>query len=226
MRASIVILGALLLGGCVGPFEDWSFGPWGGGSEAPENAWKVRDEVAVTGVGTRVASHGRWERSRGKCRPKSAPSIELTMAPSHGAVRFDEEERRPDKCKKSFQHATVHYTSRTGYVGEDRFSYQRIDPEDGSRKLVIVNVLVQKQRVSRAVEQPQAPATDLTLDVRWLQRQLNARGYDPGPIDGRVGPRTRAAIARYQAAQGLPVTGSPGRDVAASLAQPPAARGR
>ena len=42
---------------------------------------------------------------------------------------------------------------------------------------------------------------------RLIQRELRAQGFDPGPLDGIIGPRTRAAIRRWQTAQGLPATG-------------------
>lgn len=42
--------------------------------------------------------------------------------------------------------------------------------------------------------------------VLMLQSQLRARGYDPGPLDGLLGPRTRAAMTAYARDAGLPVT--------------------
>ncbi|MBI2527939.1 MAG: peptidoglycan-binding protein [Candidatus Rokubacteria bacterium] len=39
------------------------------------------------------------------------------------------------------------------------------------------------------------------------QRALHDLGYRPGPIDGIVGPRTRAALTRFQRAEGLLATG-------------------
>jgi Putative peptidoglycan binding domain len=40
------------------------------------------------------------------------------------------------------------------------------------------------------------------------QERLKAVGFDPGPIDGVLGPRTQAALRRYQASQGVPETGA------------------
>jgi len=40
-----------------------------------------------------------------------------------------------------------------------------------------------------------------------VQRELSRRGYDPGVIDGVIGPQSRDAIAAYQQDNGLPVTG-------------------
>jgi peptidoglycan hydrolase-like protein with peptidoglycan-binding domain len=45
-------------------------------------------------------------------------------------------------------------------------------------------------------------------DTRAAQEALRAQGISPGPIDGRMGPRTRAAISDYQRRENLPVTGT------------------
>ena len=42
--------------------------------------------------------------------------------------------------------------------------------------------------------------------VANIQRDLVRLGYDPGPVDGLMGPRTRAAIARFEDAQGQRIT--------------------
>jgi len=44
-------------------------------------------------------------------------------------------------------------------------------------------------------------------DTRAAQEALKTQGFDPGPIDGYMGPRTRAAISDYQRRENLPVTG-------------------
>lgn len=46
-----------------------------------------------------------------------------------------------------------------------------------------------------------------TGDVRALQLRLAERGFPAGGADGKIGPRTRAAIRAYQAANGLPPDG-------------------
>jgi peptidoglycan hydrolase-like protein with peptidoglycan-binding domain/DNA invertase Pin-like site-specific DNA recombinase len=43
--------------------------------------------------------------------------------------------------------------------------------------------------------------------VRRLQRRLRSSGLNPGPIDGRYGPRTEAAVVRLQRRRGLPAEG-------------------
>jgi hypothetical protein len=49
-------------------------------------------------------------------------------------------------------------------------------------------------------------ALDAAL-VDKVQTQLAGLGYQPGPVDGAMGPKTRAAIRRYQVVVGLPVDG-------------------
>jgi hypothetical protein len=45
------------------------------------------------------------------------------------------------------------------------------------------------------------------LGLRSVQAALLYAGFDPGPIDGVVGRRTRAALRAFQAQHGLPQTG-------------------
>jgi peptidoglycan hydrolase-like protein with peptidoglycan-binding domain/DNA invertase Pin-like site-specific DNA recombinase len=65
-----------------------------------------------------------------------------------------------------------------------------------------------------------------SLRVRGLQRRLRAVSVDPGPVDGRFGPLTEAAVRRFQSARGLVVDGIVGpRTVPALRAPVPLARG-
>jgi len=43
--------------------------------------------------------------------------------------------------------------------------------------------------------------------VRDLQQALKDKGYDPGEIDGVMGPRTRQALREFQQKEGLTATG-------------------
>jgi len=43
--------------------------------------------------------------------------------------------------------------------------------------------------------------------LQFIQQRLADLGYDPGPIDGAMGPKTREAIKAFQKQAGLPVDG-------------------
>jgi peptidoglycan hydrolase-like protein with peptidoglycan-binding domain len=63
-----------------------------------------------------------------------------------------------------------------------------------------------------SIGQPPPPAQPLALSravISRVQLQLKAQGFDPGPADGLMGPKTRAALRRFQSARGLPATGDP-----------------
>jgi peptidoglycan hydrolase-like protein with peptidoglycan-binding domain len=54
-------------------------------------------------------------------------------------------------------------------------------------------------------------------DTKNAQQALQAKGYNPGPIDGIHGPRTSAALRDFQKAEGLTVTGQMDGDTRARL---------
>src|ERR671914_2867266 len=61
--------------------------------------------------------------------------------------------------------------------------------------------------------------------VKELQRELRRNGLRPGPIDGRYGPRTEAAVLRLQRRQGLPAKGVVDARTRRVLAAAPQRRG-
>jgi len=62
-----------------------------------------------------------------------------------------------------------------------------------------------------------APVTD--PNVAEIQSRLAGMGYEPGPVDGVCGPKTTAAIRRYQMDHGLPSDGRPSVALADHLRQ-------
>jgi len=43
--------------------------------------------------------------------------------------------------------------------------------------------------------------------IRAVQAKLNEEGFDPGPADGLMGPKTKAAIKAFQSSKGIPIDG-------------------
>jgi peptidoglycan hydrolase-like protein with peptidoglycan-binding domain len=61
--------------------------------------------------------------------------------------------------------------------------------------------------------------------VRNAQQALKAKGFDPGPIDGVMGPKTHAAIRSYQEKNNLSADGRLGAQTLGSLGVENAAPG-
>ena len=81
-------------------------------------------------------------------------------------------------------------------------------------------------KLDRAVDKTKAKAREMKDkvaekldrgDTRNIQQALQAKGYNPGPIDGIHGPRTSAALRDFQKAEGLKVTGRVDGDTRARL---------
>jgi hypothetical protein len=89
--------------------------------------------------------------------------------------------------------------------------------DDGAAVLSAVNAMRRQQGLPPFAEMNQdvADYVDAELDryrarhanIIRVQMALDALGYDAGPIDGLLGPRTTEAIKHYQQRAGLPVTG-------------------
>jgi peptidoglycan hydrolase-like protein with peptidoglycan-binding domain/DNA invertase Pin-like site-specific DNA recombinase len=82
----------------------------------------------------------------------------------------------------------------------------------------------QTWRVLKAEAPPLVPGAGYgqpggSRQVREVQRKLWAIGQRPGPVDGMYGPRTRAAIERFQRAADRPATGVLTSAVALALAR-------
>ena len=62
-------------------------------------------------------------------------------------------------------------------------------------------------------------------DVATVQTALKMAGYDPGTIDGQLGPQTTAALKRFQTDHGIEATGmwdaATGNALAVAIGQPP-----
>ena len=101
---------------------------------------------------------------------------------------------------------------------------------DNVARRMTVEQIARAQRQAQAWQPTSAaaPATTLppaveTLSGRELlagiQRELSRLGYDPGPVDGLMGNRTRNAIRAYQGSVGLAEDGRPSTALLARLRQ-------
>jgi peptidoglycan hydrolase-like protein with peptidoglycan-binding domain len=103
----------------------------------------------------------------------------------------------------------AHLRARTRSAGRGRSTSPATAPPPmpsaGWRGRPILHPLEHDGRlISRAVDRslPHGPK-----GVRRLQRLLHHRGYEPGPVDGLLGPRTRSSLQWFQFKHGLRPTG-------------------
>lgn len=73
---------------------------------------------------------------------------------------------------------------------------------------------------AQAAPDPSAAAPQMpTAAVREMQGRLRAMGFNPGPVDGIVGPLTENAAQQYRRARGLEATGAVDGNLLAQLRQ-------
>ncbi len=78
-------------------------------------------------------------------------------------------------------------------------------------RTTVVQPAAQPQQPAAQPQQPRQPvraAIPSTEAGRIVQTALNYFGFGAGQVDGQVGPSTRRAVERYQAALGHPVNGN------------------
>lgn len=90
-----------------------------------------------------------------------------------------------------------------------------LSPTNISAASTIVKALL--AAIGTIMDDLKVPASN--MDVPWIQRALTKLGFSPGPIDGKYGAMTRAAVAEYQQARGLTVDGWVGTVTQAKLRQ-------
>ena len=72
--------------------------------------------------------------------------------------------------------------------------------------LALVSVQSHGQTAANTTQSSASSFQQLVLDIQSMLTEL---GYQPGPVDGAFGERTRQAIRRYQSNTGLSVDGHP-----------------
>jgi peptidoglycan hydrolase-like protein with peptidoglycan-binding domain len=76
-------------------------------------------------------------------------------------------------------------------------SEKRIQPVVAKAPPVTESVRGEGEKVNTAIDK-----TPSKEEIRLLQTQLKAAGFDPGPFDGVLGPKTKSALQQYRAFYG------------------------
>jgi peptidoglycan hydrolase-like protein with peptidoglycan-binding domain len=69
----------------------------------------------------------------------------------------------------------------------------------------------------KAQMQPMAGHNLNQEQIREMQNLLNDQGFNAGPADGFMGPRTRVSISQFQESEGLTATGNPDQETLRAL---------
>jgi peptidoglycan hydrolase-like protein with peptidoglycan-binding domain len=88
------------------------------------------------------------------------------------------------------------------------------------KKLAIATIaavsLLAGATLPAAAQQPSQGQQNLDMDavpnldqegIKKVQDALNKKGFDSGPVDGVVGPKTREAVRRFQDSYGIKASG-------------------
>ncbi len=97
----------------------------------------------------------------------------------------------------------------------DRVADRERNRQPGGEQ-VLALVLSVEQGLPAPAPAESKPAKGLVL---LIQGELEAVGFDPGPIDGKPGPRLKAAIEAYQRARSFPIDGRVSVGLLSRLAQ-------
>lgn len=80
--------------------------------------------------------------------------------------------------------------------------------------------LPEVQRPAPHVSTLPVPTSQSAPVIRQIQGVLQERGYDPGPLDGVLGKKTKEALRRFQKDHRLAVTGEITADTKSALLSP------
>jgi peptidoglycan hydrolase-like protein with peptidoglycan-binding domain len=75
------------------------------------------------------------------------------------------------------------------------------------------------QKMSNYRKDPLKYYSSTPEGVKEFQQALKGRGFDPGPVDGKIGLKTKKAIMAFQSAEGLSVNGTIDTKVLESLGE-------
>jgi peptidoglycan hydrolase-like protein with peptidoglycan-binding domain len=172
-------------------------------SRAAIRAYQVDSGMPASGEPS-IALHEKLQASlaqRGQAKP--APQ----QTPTVGAAMVSE-------AQTELRQRGYDITAITGTANAETTAAVRAYQADARLPVTgeISNDLMQQLRTARADS-----GAIYRAQVKQVQTVLNASGYTAGPPDGALGPKSRAAISRYQSDNNLAATGEVNAELLASL---------
>ncbi len=207
--------------------------PFGGGRHRPHGAtlrpsllrWFVGVVLVGAGLQTAVVLLDSTDPPRrsflAQLTPQG-PTLEIKM-PSAGRnqllsaaelrwcmredIRIEILHTRAARSDARFNEAAGAYNARCA-----RFRYRQADFSqarreiDEARSSIVAEALAEALALT-APEKDTLAAVGYSMLTKDVQELLRALGYAPGPVDGRYGARTKAAVETFERAQGWPASG-------------------
>ena len=80
------------------------------------------------------------------------------------------------------------------------------------------SVITFRRTINRAANYAEEESDGLTSkQIRLIQTGLSELGYDPGPVEGKIGQKTNNAIRDFQRDRSMPPTGQVSGELLAEL---------
>ena len=94
----------------------------------------------------------------------------------------------------------------TGYI--DKLTWRAIED---IRRDIETSEMKEEYRVTvRSAYKEEVSSPESKVGTKEIQAALKNAGFDPGAVDGKMGPRTQQAVKEFQRAKGLKVDGKVG----------------
>src|SRR5437867_4110307 len=122
------------------------------------------------------------------------------LDPAAAQTTTDKMENKAERAKDKAERAKDKTESKT----ESAMDKVKEKAHDAKEKIVETkDKVVDKVKGKKNKIEAKSEGTN----VRTAQQALRDQGYNPGPIDGVMGPRTSAAVRDYQTKEGLTASG-------------------
>ena len=173
-------------------------------SRAAIRAYQVDSGMPASGEPS-IALHEKLQASLAQRSGQAKPAPQQT--PTVGAAMVSE-------AQTELRQRGYDITAITGTANAETAAAVRAYQADARLPVTgeISNDLMQQLRTARADS-----GAIYRAQVKQVQTALNASGYTAGPPDGALGPKSRAAISRYQSDNNLAATGEVNAELLASL---------